>query len=105
MQDVLLDACCGNGIVTVNLAKRVSMAVGVDFSTPLLNIARSHYQASNISYLQIDLTKATSDLLSTYPPVTKVCFHTAVQYFTYDEFRQLLIFFKSLSCGLPLKVR
>jgi SAM-dependent methyltransferase len=50
----LLDVCCGNGVITVRLADRVSEVVGVDFSEPLLAIAQRHHERPNTRYLCAD---------------------------------------------------
>ncbi|MEO0569592.1 MAG: class I SAM-dependent methyltransferase [Pseudomonadota bacterium] len=48
--DVLLDLCCGNGVVTKPIAARVRRVVRVDFSEELIKLAQTHHQASNLSY-------------------------------------------------------
>ncbi len=52
--DNVLDLCCGNGLISVRMAKNAHMVVGVDFSEMLLEQARSQFSAPNITYLQGD---------------------------------------------------
>jgi len=103
-KDVLIDLCCGNGIVTSVLARHTSITIGVDFSTRLLDVAQQSYSAKNISYLCMNLRKPDASAFAEFPPVSKVCFHTAIQYFTISEVATLLMFLKPLSKGSQLKV-
>lgn len=54
-QDALLDLCCGNGLVTKALARRCRRVVGVDFSEPLIDVARSDHAAANVEYELCDV--------------------------------------------------
>lgn len=49
--DRLLDLCCGNGLITRQLAQKCSSVVGIDFSQPLLQTARTHHAADNLRYV------------------------------------------------------
>jgi len=50
-QDDVLDLCCGNGLVTQEIAKLCRSIVGIDFSEPLIETARQNHQPSNARYL------------------------------------------------------
>jgi SAM-dependent methyltransferase len=39
-EDLLIDLCCGNGVITERLAEHCSSAFGVDYSGPLIEVAR-----------------------------------------------------------------
>ena len=104
-QDVLIDLCCGNGIVTSVLARHTSVTVGVDFSSRLLDVAQQSYNAVNISYRNMNLLNPDESLFKEFPPITKVSFHSAIQYFTKSEILSILLFFKSLGKGNKVKVR
>ncbi len=52
--DMLLDLCCGNGIITSRLARRAKAVVAVDFSHVLLNQAKQISSVPNLTYLQGD---------------------------------------------------
>ena len=87
--DVLLDLCCGNGLLTVRLASRCRHVVGVDFSAPLLEVARRDHQTANVSYVHASVLDL--DRLSMPPgSFTKVLLYDALQHFTASEFRRLL---------------
>ena len=47
--DILLDICCGNGMITSRLASYVSYIYAVDFSEGLINIANSTNKKENHS--------------------------------------------------------
>jgi cyclopropane fatty-acyl-phospholipid synthase-like methyltransferase len=48
--DSVLDLCCGNGLLTARLAGRCRHIVGVDFSEPLIGIARRFHAGPGIEY-------------------------------------------------------
>jgi len=45
--DAVLDVCCGNGIITQQIAKKCDSIVGVDLSEMLLNVAKRDYKDMN----------------------------------------------------------
>jgi len=49
--DVVLDLCCGNGIITKEIAGKCKEVVGVDFSQPLLEVAKREHSLGNIKYV------------------------------------------------------
>ena len=54
-KQVLLDVCCGNGMVTRLLAEHTKKTIGLDFSSKLIEHAK--LQANHIVYEQADVTK------------------------------------------------
>jgi SAM-dependent methyltransferase len=86
--DTLLDLCCGNGLMTARLAERCGRVVGVDFSQPLLDVARRDHMPDNVDY-QLG---SVNDLehLPLRQPFTKVVMYDALQHFTPAHLRQLL---------------
>lgn len=48
--DRVIDLCCGNGLITREIAKVVKMVVGVDFSEGLIAYANAHNKFDNIEY-------------------------------------------------------
>lgn len=48
--DTVLDVCCGNGILTELISKKVSRVVGVDQSKILIETALKNHKELNISY-------------------------------------------------------
>jgi cyclopropane fatty-acyl-phospholipid synthase-like methyltransferase len=86
--DVLLDLCCGNGLITARLAACCRQVVGVDFSAPLLAVAERDHQPTNVMYRQqsaLDLGQVTA--LGTFD---KVLMYDALQFFTRPQLEGLL---------------
>lgn len=52
--DDVLDVCCGNGLLTRELARHCNSVIGIDFSREALKTARDRFDAGNITYLQGD---------------------------------------------------
>lgn len=82
-EDRLLDVCCGNGLVTQRCADRCLDVTGVDFSAPLVAIARSHFARPNIRYIVADACALPATVTRT--PFTKICMYEALQHFTTSE--------------------
>jgi SAM-dependent methyltransferase len=87
--DILLDLCCGNGLITARLAPLCRAAVGIDYSRELIEVARERHALSNTVYLH----RAADDLhladFATGAP-TKVCMNAGLQYFTESMTASLL---------------
>lgn len=77
--DHLLDLCCGNGLLTVQLAKQAKSVVGVDYSGVLLGQAARIASADNIQYLQGDARNLLNVLEGKC--FNKVIISSAFQYF------------------------
>ncbi|MFH1749643.1 MAG: class I SAM-dependent methyltransferase [bacterium] len=54
---IILDAGCGNGFFTNQLAQRAKKVVGIDISDKLLKHARENIKTENVSLKKADLTK------------------------------------------------
>ena len=88
--DALLDICCGNGIVTAELAKRCREVVGVDFSEPLLEIANRAHRPANVAYLRANAMDLGSLGLESKNRFTKALINGALHCFLPEQFRPLL---------------
>src|ERR1700739_4112399 len=55
--DVLLDLCCGNGLITRHLAQKCAVIIGVDFSDKLINQMKSQDELGNMIGIESDVTK------------------------------------------------
>ena len=87
--DVLLDLCCGNGLITVALAPLCRWIVAADFSLELIDTARERFSAANIVYLH----RAVEELEAgdfTHGAPTKVCMNGALQHFTEAGLNEVL---------------
>jgi SAM-dependent methyltransferase len=80
-QEVLLDLCCGNGLITARLSPWCRTIVGADYSWELIQVARERSAMPNTVYLH----RAADDLRPTDFPngaPTKICMNGGLQYFT-----------------------
>ncbi|MCC9608442.1 methyltransferase domain-containing protein [Blastopirellula sp. JC732] len=94
--DFLLDLCCGNGLLTKELAARCGGAVGVDFSKPMLESANEVNSGSNIEYLLMDARNIESLTTRFGGRFTKVMMYEALAYFDEDDVANLLRSLKPL---------
>ena len=80
-EDVVLDLCCGNGLLTERIARSCRSVVGVDYSSSLLAVAERHHRPANVSYRL--LSALDLDRLRPAPPIlfTKVLVYEALQHF------------------------
>jgi len=86
-QDHLLDLCCGNGLLTARFAEHCEEVVGVDFSEPMLRIAREHHAGSNIRYVEgsvLDLDRCLDRRFD------KICMVESLAYFGPDDLSRIL---------------
>jgi len=88
--DTLLDICCGNGVITAELAKHCREVVGVDFSEPLLNIANRAHRPINVTYIHKNARDINSIRSKYRKQFTKVLLNAGLQYFRQREFPSLL---------------
>jgi cyclopropane fatty-acyl-phospholipid synthase-like methyltransferase len=96
--DVLLDLCCGNGIVTVRLAPLCGTVIGIDYSDELIQVARKTNTASNVTYIHSSVEDMPDlDLPTTGP--TKICMNAGLQYFTEPMVEKLFASLRRLARG------
>jgi SAM-dependent methyltransferase len=87
--DILLDLCCGNGLITTRLAPLCRAVVGLDYSAYLIEVARERHPMPNTVYLH----RAAADL---HPrdfcerSPNKACMNAGLQYFTETMVERLL---------------
>jgi len=89
-EDVVLDLCCGNGLISAKIAEFCNHVVGIDFSEPLIKTANLYHRKQNISFyhlsaMDIDKTIVPKDTL-----FTKVYMYEALQHFTENQLKPLL---------------
>jgi cyclopropane fatty-acyl-phospholipid synthase-like methyltransferase len=86
-EDFVVDLCCGNGLITKQLAPLVKGIIGVDFTQGLIDAAKKYNSYSNIEYVN-------SDVLSLDPKyflgVEKIVMYEALQYFSKEQLSSLL---------------
>ena len=96
--DVLLDLCCGNGLVTIELAPLFGSVVGADYSLELIETARERFAAPNITYLHRPAAEVGPGDFAAGRP-TKVCMNAALQHFGKADFETLLAALNRLRDG------
>ncbi len=87
--DILLDLCCGNGMVTRALAARCRAVTGIDYAGDLIALARRHHRAENIDYVSGAVGELSLSDCRFGPP-SKVCMNAGLQYFRDAMMRELL---------------
>ena len=88
--DWVLDLCCGNGLITSAIAKKCQYTVGVDFSQPLIEVARQYHSQKNINYAQLSVLDLTGENLDVSRPFTKIYMYEGLQYFQENQLSALL---------------
>lgn len=87
-EDSLLDLCCGNGLLTHRLAPACTRVVGVDFSAPLLDVARRAHPLGTGTYARASALDIAG--LELGGPFTRVLCYEALQHFSPWELGPLL---------------
>jgi trans-aconitate methyltransferase len=90
--DEVIDLCCGNGLITRDIAESASKIIGVDFSCGLIETAKSKSSAENITYVESDVLNLTDDF---FKQASKYYMYEALQHFCMERTRMLL---KKVSC-------
>jgi ubiquinone/menaquinone biosynthesis C-methylase UbiE len=86
--DVLLDVCCGNGLLTSYLAKHCKAILGVDFSQTHIDYANIHFASSTVTFQCVDalmLEKKTLNGESFSSGFTKSTLCFSFQYFESEQ--------------------
>ncbi|HTU19596.1 MAG TPA: class I SAM-dependent methyltransferase [Gemmataceae bacterium] len=88
--DTLLDLCCGNGLLTCQLAMQCKHVVGIDFSAPLIEQAKGRCSRSNVEYRLLDI-KELAALQGEYAEYfDKVLLNDAIAYLDERELSSVL---------------
>jgi SAM-dependent methyltransferase len=88
--DALLDICCGNGLITTELAKDCATVVGVDFSPAMIEIANKYHRRRNTTFFAWDALDLAHLPLQVGPPFDKVLCYGSAQYFSRKSLARLL---------------
>ena len=90
--DTIIDLCCGNGLITRQLAPLVKKIDGVDFSSGLIDIANKFNNFPSITYISSDVLNLTTQYLS---GSNKIVMYEALQHFSFNQLEKLT---ENLSC-------
>lgn len=85
--DRLLDLCCGNGLLTARFAERCRQVVGVDFSEPMIRVARTHHARANTDYVEGSVLELAGLIDGAFD---KVCMIESLAYFSPDDLDLIL---------------
>jgi len=81
----VLELCCGNGVWTLPLSKRVKQITAVDFSKPLLGVLAAELARQNITNVTVKMEDVVAMALDGHPPYTHVFLYFALQHFSERE--------------------
>jgi 2-polyprenyl-3-methyl-5-hydroxy-6-metoxy-1,4-benzoquinol methylase len=86
-RDRLLDLCCGNGLLTTRFAERCREVVGVDFSEPMIRVARTYHTRPNVEYVEGSVLRLDQIVDGVFD---KVCMIESLAYFRSEELALIL---------------
>lgn len=89
-EDLLLELCCGNGLVTFDLAERVRKINAVDFAEHLIAAAKKLKSRANIQYFCADSREAIEACREDNFYPTKILMNAALAYFDVPDLKALL---------------
>lgn len=96
IKDSFVDLCCGNGIITKQLAPLVNDVVGIDFTAGLIDAAINYNSFQNIKYINSDVLLLN---LKYFSGMKKVLMYEALQHFSQKQFAILLNKLSNLDDG------
>lgn len=101
-EDDVLDVCCGNGIFTYHIAKNVRSAVGIDFSSSMIEIARESHHLDNLQYHVLNALDLEHLGKPESQKFTRILMHGALQHFKELDFELLLNSMLNISIENPI---
>jgi SAM-dependent methyltransferase len=82
-EDNVCDLCCGNGIITYDIASTVNKVIGIDSSVQFIGNARKYKSRNNIKYVCDDILNANKYMFG--EDINKVILYDAIAYFSKNE--------------------
>jgi SAM-dependent methyltransferase len=95
--DILLDLCCGNGVITFDLAKIANNVIGIDSSQPYIDNAIKIKNHKNIAYYCDDILNFKKYIIDAN--INKAVFYAALAYFSKNEIVKILVLLKEANIG------
>lgn len=96
LSDSIIDLCCGNGLITRQLAPLVKEIVGIDFSQGLIDTAKRYNGSHNIEYINSDVLRLDPKY---FFGLKKVLMYEALQLFSGQQLSSLLVMLSNLEVG------
>ncbi|MDR0604777.1 MAG: class I SAM-dependent methyltransferase [Bacteroidales bacterium] len=98
MDSVLLDLCCGNGLLSIPFSKKVRKVTAVDFSEPLLKVLKNGIEDQHIQNIEIMYGDINT---MTFPQekYSHILIYFALQHFSEQE--TIFLFEKAYQCLQP----
>lgn len=100
--DCVLDLCCGNGLITKELAKECKFVMGIDFSAPLIEVAKKRSLRDNVKYVYMDVRRIGELSASYRRYFSKVLCYEALAFFDLKDFDEILKNILVLSAEGPI---
>lgn len=95
-KDSVVDLCCGNGLITRQLAPLVKDVVGVDFTSGLIDAAKRYSGFHNIEYVNSDVLRLDPKY---FLGSKKIVMYEALQHFSEEQLSSLLDELSNLGTG------
>ena len=88
--DNLLDLCCGNGVITYEISKKVKSTIGIDSSKIYLENANVYKKSDSIKYVEMDILDIVTNDKIFSQKFTKVLINGSISYFNKKELKIIL---------------
>lgn len=97
-EDKLLDLCCGNGALTVKIAEQCCKTIGVDFSEPLIEVAKKYFENEQLLKFILEDVVEYSTTKKDACEFTKALCYGSFQYLSLNDGLTLL---KNIRVNFP----
>jgi SAM-dependent methyltransferase len=87
-EDNVCDLCCGNGIITYDIAGMVKKVIGIDSSILFIENAIKYKSKHNIKYVCDDILNVNTYIIG--ENINKVIFYDSIAYFSENEVGKIL---------------
>lgn len=96
--DSLLDLCCGNGVITHQLADKAGYVAGIDISAPYIDNAIKFKKKTNIEYFHSDVTDGPAIIHHTGGKTfNKISLYASLAYLTPPDLEKIMTYLNTLS--------
>jgi len=88
--DHFLDLCCGNGVITFEIGRKVNRIIGIDSSKLYIENANTYKKSSSIEYFEMDIIDIDTISRIDSQKFNKVLFYGSIAYFNKRELKIIL---------------